>query len=104
MPATFFFRAQIGVETAFDRSQRLQVRAESQHVGVVMAPAVLGDVLAPGYYAANPRQFVGRDGDADPAAADEDAQRLTLAGVDRRTDGAGEVRIVDALRTVAAVV
>jgi hypothetical protein len=95
---------EIGVEAAPGGGEGLQVGAEGQHVGVVVAPAVFGGVLAPGHHAAHAGHLVRRNRDAHAAAADRNAQRLRAGGDNAVADGRREVGIVDARRSAAAVV
>ena len=105
MAAVFAFSTEIGVYTALGHGEGLEVAAEGQAVGVVVAAAVLRDMLAPAEDAAHPGHFVRRDGDADPAAADDDRDGVLAAVLERFAGQPGEVRVVDApVGAVTAVV
>ena len=103
MAPAFLLRREERVEAALHLREGLEVGAEGEDIGVVVAPRVLRRVLAPGHGAARVRDFVGRDRNAHPAAADHDPE-----GARGSHDGPGHGvragRVVRALGAVAAVV
>jgi len=104
MTPAFRLRRQISIEAALDRGKRLQVRAEGQHIGVVMPPPVLRHMLAPGRNTAHARHLVGGNRDPHAAAADEDAQGFRARRHGRVADRRGEFRIIDARLPAATVI
>lgn len=104
MAAGFRLCSKVCVQAAFDHGHRLQVTAEGQAVGVVVAAAVLRDMLAPGHHATYARHLVGGNGDAGAAATDHDGKHVVSVGGQRRAGQAGKFRVVGALGAGAAVV
>src|SRR4030095_2836157 len=78
-------------------------RAEHEHVHIVMLDALTGRIAVMAYRRANPWELVGRYRRADAAAADQHAS-FRLAGSERLSHRFGEVRIIDCLGAVRALV
>ena len=77
--------------------------AQGQHIGVVMQPGRLGAEAVRAQRAADAGDLVGRDGDADTGAADDDAP-VTVSGGHRQGSRPAEIRIVAAGLGVGAEV
>src|SRR6266545_1442103 len=78
-------------------------RAEHEHVHIVMLDALTSRIAVMTYRRANPRDLVGRYRRADTAAADQHGS-FRLAIDQRLTHRLGEVRIIDRLGAVRALV
>ncbi len=70
--------------------------AEREHVDVVVLDHLMAGVVVRRVRGPDPRQLVGGDGDARPAAAHEDAA-FGVGGVERVGHSLGDERVVDAL-------
>src|SRR6266511_2622254 len=86
-----------GQERAHQLARQLRTHhlgADAEHVHVVVLDALVRRVRVVAGRRADPRELAGRYGRADSRAADQDTA-LGRRGVDRLTDFAGLVRIVD---------
>lgn len=104
MAAAFAPGSQECVDAALRRGESLQVAAEGEGIGMVVAAAVFGNMLAPGHHAAYARQLVGGDADTDSAAADQHGQCVRWIAGQGCAGQPGEVGVVNAVGAGTAVI
>src|SRR5512137_1077015 len=97
VPATLEGRGQEDVDDGGAQPGPGDPGPEAEHVGVVVGPGHARLVLGAAQGGPHAGELVGGDADADPGAADQQAE-AGPAGAHRLADQDREVRVVDALR------